>query len=77
MAIITEKSVDALNKLTVEMSVNMENDGAIISYNLSNDSANVISFGSFNIDGAFYNAHATDKQFILNWVVDQLQLTLV
>jgi hypothetical protein len=76
MAIITEKNVGALNKLTVEMSVSMEIEGATISYNLSNDAANVISFGSFKVDEEFYLAHATDKQFILDWVIKQLQLTL-
>ena len=77
MAIITGKTVEPLKKLTVEMSVSMEIDGATISYNLSNDATDVISFGSFKVDEEFYLAHATDKQFILNWVVEQLQLTLV
>ncbi len=76
MATITGKNVESLNKLTVEMSVSMEIEGATISYNLSNNSANVISFGSFSVDDEFYNAHATDKNFILNWVVDQLGVQL-
>jgi hypothetical protein len=77
MAIITEKSFNALNKLTVEMSINLEEQGATISYHLSSDTENVISFGSFNVDEEFYLAHATDKQYVLNYVVEQLQLTLV
>lgn len=79
MAKINDKQLGQLNNIVVEMSTNMDEPGATISYHLTSDSLdmqNVISFGSFNVDEEFYLAHATEKQFILNWVVDQLQLTL-
>lgn len=77
MAIIAEKSVDSLNKLSVEMSFNAESEGATISYHLSNETEDVISFGSFSVDEEFYLAHGTDKKYLLNFVVEQLKLTLV
>jgi hypothetical protein len=80
MAKINEKSLEALNNISIEMSTNMEIPGATISYHLTNDSnelQNVISFGSFNVDEDFYNTYATNKEYIINWVVEQLQLNLI
>lgn len=80
MAKINEKNAGTLTSISVEMSTNMEIPGATISYHLRDDSnelQNVISFGNFKVDDEFYNAHSTDKQFILNWVIEQLGVVIV
>lgn len=77
MATITNVDVKPLNKITVQITADTEQDGATLFYQFSNEVDSFMSFGSIIIDEEFYLAHGTDKKYLLNFVVEQLKLTLV
>ena len=69
MATIGNVEVKPLNKITVQITAETEQNGATLFYQLSNDVDSFISFGSIIVDEDFYLAHGTDKQYILNFVI--------
>lgn len=77
MATINNVEVRPLNKITVQITAETEKQGATLFYQLSNDVDNFTSFGSIIVSEEFYLTHGTDKQYILNFVIEQLNLTII
>lgn len=77
MATINNVEVNPLNKITVQITADTEQEGATLFYQLSNDTDSFISFGSIIVDEEFYLTHGTDKPYLLNFVIQQLGITLV
>lgn len=77
MAKIKDVEVKPLNKVTVQITADAEQEGATLFYQFSNDIDAFMSFGSIIVDEEFYLTHGTDKKYLLNFVVEQLKLTLV
>lgn len=77
MATISNVDVKPLNKITVQITADTEQDGATLFYQLSNGDENFTSFGSIIVNDEFYLSHGTDKKYLLNFVIEQLKLTLV
>lgn len=77
MAKITNVDVKPLNKITVQITAETEKEGATLFYQLHNDDESFISFGSIIVDDEFYLSHGTDKKYILDFVINKLNLTVV
>ena len=77
MAKISKTSEVIFEQLTANISANLEDVGATIYYQISDNGNKAVSFGSINVDEDFYLSHGTDKKYILDFLISKLGLTIL
>jgi len=74
MAAIQGVVVNPLDKIKIQMTIDAEAEGATLFYQLSNDTESLVSFGSIIVDEQFVLNYSTNRQYMLEFVMKQLNL---